>query len=413
MTLFKLKDCEVSFEEDEEKLYYIGIYKDKYRICMSSKSGSIESLESGEYICDYNSENIQEKEEYIKLFPEYHIVEKYIGLPYRHVFLLVRELFIGGEIPSYTSFIFSLERNQSILYSEKYTLDRNRIIDYERIGDKVVAFIEYGNISSGVDNMISYRVGDYEFYSKWNRNRGIFEMISFSDVSKMIPKYYTYKKILELLPNCQFLDEMLEMLRDIDQDKVADALLEILTLRNDYIPKDMISIENPLKESSLICIHSPESKRSISMNTYMGTIPVCTALIYENEWNSMVSIVNKYSRKFRYSDDSSDEEYTMPFSLDIPQMIEECRIIRDLSPDVISFIKEIEDKSFLNLVRNMIGEISKCDHKSFEDDLEELFKQIISKYKARSKKKDMKLSSSSFQIFCLGNDKGPECIEDE
>lgn len=101
--------------------------------------------------------------------------------------------------------------------------------------------------------------------------------------------------------------------------------------------------------SELICVQN-EATESCEEN---DGIPRCLVLIRRKRWEKIESIVESLTNTDVEHDHSSGGHGCI-IQYNIQGMIEECQIFDSLSPDVIEFIRKIEDDTFISQIREDI-----------------------------------------------------------
>lgn len=306
---------------DNDRVESISIGKEGHSYLIDNEECSIfrvtteNNVRNFTVISSWNDTEEGEKDTFLSLFPEYPYVIKYVGSSVKNLFLLVKTAL------TYNDLVEALSTNTPIPPEniEEHSRGTTRFFAQD---NKVVAFASEIMIS---DNTIEYRVGDYEYAYIWNKTQDIT-----SEINVYIPFYNTLKDILTLNPTKDKLLEIIDKLEDIPVNDHPKVIYEILKIEAYPLSKG-IQIEDPSPNSPWIFIYVSGSNN----------------LIRENVWNSMINIVSKYPNKFVYETEEGTE-------IDIPHIISECKIIRNLSDEVISFVREIENNLLIDMIKQRV-----------------------------------------------------------
>lgn len=291
---------------------------------------------------------------YMNLLPEYPIFAKFFG----HSPLNLLQVL---------SSISSFEDLVSVL--SKIEPQKNNVECYE-IEHDVRMIVQNGFVISILFNTIGqdgttryYAVGSIEYV--YTDNNGLWKKgiasLDREKTKEMIPEYEKISKFISERHTIENVLLVLEQKKDtydyLNGWRILVDIADNIHLAS-HLEQEQESIDLGDDDiHPLICIKSPESQRCDDNDG----IPVCVALVSEKKWNKMLSLINMFSKSLScIEEDYSSGGHGCVIAYDIPEMISQCKVISNLSLDTISFIKMIEDRTFIEFIENVLhNEIEK------------------------------------------------------
>ncbi len=339
---------------DEGNIIYIEVQQGNEVVTMGSTGDGcenfIEPLIRGDMRCLWDSEDTTGRDEFLEAFPDYHIFQPFLDKsPYPFIKILLSK-------PTYEDFKSQL-KDLNPLPNTDICYDVNNSTFVTRDG-KIMSII-FDKYDHEEDREYLHAVGEIEYTGsrKRGRPRDVYApfLTDKDEISKIIPGY---EELVNLTTGGYSMDDIPDV-RDVRNTKEMQSI----DIHNEILIRMNIINNTPFntEEGALVCVKNQESERS-SENDGMH---ICVALIPERKWDSIVSISKSMTDDLsNIQHDYSSGGYGCIIGYDIPKMIEECQVINDLTPDVISFIRSIEDDTFILFVVDQIRETYLRSHRS-------------------------------------------------
>lgn len=301
----------ISMTIQDGLLLYIDIDIGEYNVCVGGYDGeSYIEYRDGTIKHRWNTENMEEYENYTDMFMDYYTIFPHMYMPPYSLYEVLR------TSTSYKEFIDRLHSARPICRDDVVHHMLNlSFIEHDGIVKSIIFYTGTG---------ITYSIGEIEYIYYADSDTSVMDR---DTIASSMPYY----------------DMIYNMLNKPYDESIAHMIVEAI-----HIGIPVPSTDN------LICIKSPESNRC----DHRHGIPVCISLIREKEWYDIQKACTLYRDKLSYIEhDHTSGCHGCAIEYNIVDMVSNCVVITDLTDDVIAFIRQIENRRFIEFVQQHIGNI--------------------------------------------------------
>lgn len=318
MISLALDGVTISLEDSLGVVQYIDICKDNVTITVNPKYDNFITNSLSEESHWWSEDNDESKDEYLLQFPEYDTFAQLIGSSTRHVM----------------EFLRGLDTYQSLLNTPYHPA--SEILNYDTLHVDVLhhsmtMFIFNDNRLIAIEGT-DWRLGDYEYV---NCNG----MSLFNDIDVQVANAHLYRRILAHQPT---IEDVRLLIKVCSADDVLQQFVSVLESHDFGLDA---SIESPSVNSPYVCVQC---------NGLKHVVLPCVMLVRKNQWDSILYLMDTFPSKFKYYIEMSRRSVYV----DVPSIIADCKVIHDLTPDMIVLLHQISNSTLISMVERKLENLT-------------------------------------------------------